>query len=226
MPITVTKNELHRIPTDKGALILGTFLIQLQNPYTVTGETVDLSGYLKKVVDVKLIAEETAPGYQFALNDTGFSSGTFKILALQSALAAHAAAAGGPENCAGAAATMTHAQIVAAITDHAVHAHDLVFQANPAANAVTMAANSLRNASAGALTVVGAGADGGIMNNGAAQAHAAAGGGPIAATVTQPTITHANIAAGVADHAAGAMAECGAIDLSTVRLRCIVWGTP
>ncbi len=42
------------------------------------------------------------------------------------------------------------------------HAHDLVFKANAAANAVTMAANSLRNVSAGDLTVAGGGADGGI----------------------------------------------------------------
>lgn len=44
----------------------------------------------------------------------------------------------------------------------ASHAHDLVFKANAAANAVTMAANSLRNATGGDLTVVGGGADGGI----------------------------------------------------------------
>lgn len=44
------------------------------------------------------------------------------------------------------------------------HAHDMVFKANAAANAVTMAANSLRNATAGDLTVAGAGADGGIQN--------------------------------------------------------------
>jgi hypothetical protein len=41
------------------------------------------------------------------------------------------------------------------------HAHDILFKANAAANAVTMAANSLRNASAGDLTVAGDGADGG-----------------------------------------------------------------
>jgi hypothetical protein len=45
------------------------------------------------------------------------------------------------------------------------HAHDVLFKANPAANAVTMAANSLRNASAGDLTVAGAGADGGVRNS-------------------------------------------------------------
>ena len=45
------------------------------------------------------------------------------------------------------------------------HSHDLVFKANAAANAVTMAANSLRNASAGDLTVAGGGADGGISNS-------------------------------------------------------------
>lgn len=56
----------------------------------------------------------------------------------------------------------------------AAHAHDLVFKANAAANAVTMAANSLRNASAGDLTVVGAGADGGIANNTVVAATAAA----------------------------------------------------
>ena len=49
-------------------------------------------------------------------------------------------------------------------TPLAVHSHDLEFKANAAANAVTMAANSLRNASANALTVVGGGADGGIMD--------------------------------------------------------------
>ena len=49
------------------------------------------------------------------------------------------------------------------IFESATHAHNLVFKANAAANAVTMAANSLRNASAGDLTVVGGGSDGGIM---------------------------------------------------------------
>ena len=49
------------------------------------------------------------------------------------------------------------------IFESAAHAHNLMFKANAAANAVTMAANSLRNASAGDLTVAGGGADGGIM---------------------------------------------------------------
>lgn len=44
------------------------------------------------------------------------------------------------------------------------HAHSLIFKANAAANAVTMAANSLHNATAGDLTVVGGGADGGIAS--------------------------------------------------------------
>ena len=46
----------------------------------------------------------------------------------------------------------------------AAHAHDLVFKANAAANAVTMAANSLHNSSADDLTVI-TGADGGISNS-------------------------------------------------------------
>lgn len=54
----------------------------------------------------------------------------------------------------------------------AAHAHDLEFKGTAAANAVTMAANSLRNASAGALTVVGGGADGGILTGGAISAAA------------------------------------------------------
>ena len=49
------------------------------------------------------------------------------------------------------------------IFESAAHAHDLVFKANAAANAVTMAANSLHNASAGDLTIAGGGNDGGIM---------------------------------------------------------------
>lgn len=52
------------------------------------------------------------------------------------------------------------------------HSHSLIFKANAAANAVTMAANSLRNASAGDLTVVGGGADGGIATGGAISAAA------------------------------------------------------
>lgn len=56
----------------------------------------------------------------------------------------------------------------------AAHAHDLVFKANAAANAVTMAANSLRNATGGDLTVTGGGADGGIATGGAITAAAAA----------------------------------------------------
>ena len=49
------------------------------------------------------------------------------------------------------------------IFESAVHTHYLVFKANAAANAVTMAANSLHNASAGDLTIAGGGDDGGIM---------------------------------------------------------------
>jgi hypothetical protein len=45
---------------------------------------------------------------------------------------------------------------------HDAHSHAILFNANPAAQAVTMAADSLRNASAGALTVKADSADGGI----------------------------------------------------------------
>lgn len=59
------------------------------------------------------------------------------------------------------------AQIVRIPAAQAAHAHNMIYKANPAANAVTMAANSLHNATAGDITVAGAGADGGIQNNAA-----------------------------------------------------------
>src|SRR3990170_1416687 len=72
-----------------------------------------------------------------------------------------------------------HAQadVVAALADHAVHAHDLVSQGlgGPVANALGLPAglNVLNDAGAAALhTVPGAGATG-VQNNAAAQAHAA-----------------------------------------------------
>jgi hypothetical protein len=78
-----------------------------------------------------------------------------------------------------------HAQadIVAALANHPVHAHDLVSQGlgGPVANALGLPAglNVLNDAGAAALhTVPGAGATG-VQNNAAAQAHAA-GGAPVA----------------------------------------------
>ena len=49
------------------------------------------------------------------------------------------------------------------IFESSAHTHDLVFKANAAANAVTMATNNLHNASGEDLTAAGGGADGGIM---------------------------------------------------------------
>lgn len=95
------------------------------------------------------------------------------------AAVAHAAAAAGPEACAG-----------AAVADHATHAHDLVFGAAQA-SAVTVAVGAgapLGAAAAG--TVPGGGATG--IQNFAIPAH----------VVTQPTITHANIVAGIDQHPA------------------------
>ena len=82
----------------------------------------------------------------------------------------------------------TPANIVAALDPHAVHAHDLVFEANPAANAVTMAADSLRNATAGALTVTGGGVDGGVQDIAAAQAHTGAGGADVVHAAASPIV--------------------------------------
>lgn len=48
-------------------------------------------------------------------------------------------------------------------SSHDAHSHALLFEANAAANAVTMAADSIRNATAGALTVKADNADGGVV---------------------------------------------------------------
>ena len=81
------------------------------------------------------------------------------------------------------------------------HSHDLIFKANAAANAVTMAANSLRNATAGDLTVTGGGADGGI---------AAITGGTPAGTNNAPAFT------GTAVGAAALVEVANTTDLSAL----------
>jgi hypothetical protein len=91
-----------------------------------------------------------------------------------------------------------------AVAAHTAHTHDIVFAANPVANAVTMAANALNNASAGDLTVVGGGTGGGIETAG----------GPTTHTVTQPT-AHAK---GVAS----AVLTGDAVDLSAVTINVAV----
>ncbi len=183
MAVTIAKEQLHKIPTAGGSgLILGVFLVTFDASYPTGGEEVDLSGYMKQVLDMKVQATEDSPGYVFDVDDANFATAKPKIEAYWSA-----------EN--------THS--VTQPDDHAAHAHDLVYKANPAANAVTMAANSLHNASAGDLTVAGGGADGGIQNMAA--------------------MKHANAA--VAKHNAAALAEVtNATDLSAVKVRCIVWG--
>ena len=116
-----------------------------------------------------------------------------EITRLPSALSAHGA---GPAPVAHVPTAVPVGHAGADVAAHADHAHDLVFEANPAANAVTMAADSLRNASAGALTVTGGGADGGVQNQ-TIPAH----------VVTQPN-NHlpADIVAAVGNHPAADIA--------------------
>ena len=80
-------------------------------------------------------------------------------------------------------AVPNHAQadIVAALANHPVHAHDLVFGAAQA-NAVTVGAASTPLGSAAPGTLAGGGATG-IQNIAAAQAHVATGANPVVAAV-------------------------------------------
>jgi len=140
-----------------------------QKIHTVTNPTLDANGRftevfreMERVADAGIIS--MTGGYVGFIQ--GISGATVTVEVRRTAAGAHAAAAGGPEACAGAT----------------VGAH--VLAGGGGAASVALAA--------GLFTDSGAG-------------------GNVAHTVSaQPTITHANIVAGVADHGAAVLAALGA----------------
>jgi len=91
MAVTIAKEQLHKIPTAGGSgLILGVYLVTFGNVYPTGGEEVDLSGYMKQVLDMKVQATEDSPGYVFDVDDSNFATAKPKIEAYWSAaVAAH-----------------------------------------------------------------------------------------------------------------------------------------
>jgi len=78
--VTITKEQLHRLPIESGgALILGIFLVQFDASYPTGGEEVDLSGYMKQVVDMKVQSTEDSAGYDFDVDDSNFATAKPKI---------------------------------------------------------------------------------------------------------------------------------------------------
>lgn len=141
-----------------------TFDVAFDSSYPTGGEPLSLSNLGLSEVDIVLISQKS--GYMLEYDYTNK-----KVLAYRSAGFTPAGTVAAPVFTGSALAT---------------HAHDLVFKANAAANAVTMAADSLRNATAGDLTVTGGGADGGI---------AAITGGTPAGTNNAPAFTGTAVSA-------------------------------
>lgn len=95
MAVTITKEQLHRIPLQSGgALILGIFLVQFDATYPTGGEEVDLSGYMKQVIDMKVQSTEDFPGCVFDVDDSNFATAKPKVEAYRIGLAASAVVAG------------------------------------------------------------------------------------------------------------------------------------
>ena len=96
MPVTIVKEQLHRIPIEQGgALVFGIFLVTFGATYPTGGEEVDLLGYMKQVLDMKVQSTEDAGvDFAFAVTDTGFATAKPKIEAYRIGLASSAVVAG------------------------------------------------------------------------------------------------------------------------------------
>lgn len=84
MAVTIAKEQLHRIPVESGGtLVLGVFLVTFDAAYPVGGEEVDLSGFMKQVLDLKAQCTEDVAGYVPAVDDTNFATARSRILMCQ-----------------------------------------------------------------------------------------------------------------------------------------------
>ena len=75
--VTLTKEQLHRIPTESGSpLILGIFKAALTGTYATGGFEVDLSTYMKQIAAVSVIKDaDVAGGWIFDVDDAKFATG-------------------------------------------------------------------------------------------------------------------------------------------------------
>ncbi len=95
MALAVTREQLHRIPTEDGSvLVMGVFLGTFDGAYALLGDELDLSGFMRQVVDIQVIAEDT--GRTFTVVNTGFPAARPRIRALQIPTLVHEGAAPHP----------------------------------------------------------------------------------------------------------------------------------
>ena len=75
--VTLTKEQLHRIPTESGSpLILGIFKAALTGTYATGGFEVDLSTYMKQIAAMSVIKDaDVAGGWIFDVDDAKFPAG-------------------------------------------------------------------------------------------------------------------------------------------------------
>lgn len=76
MPLTITVEHSWREKQRAHAIIKVTF----PNPYTVGGETLDLSAQMKEIWNIEGKVTEDADGYVIGFDDTNFGSGGTKVL--------------------------------------------------------------------------------------------------------------------------------------------------
>ncbi len=96
MALAVTREQLHRIPTEDGSvLVMGVFLGTFDTAYAgALGDVLDLSGFMRQVVDIQIIPEAT--GYTFTVDNAGFTAARPRIRAWQIPTLAHEGAAPHP----------------------------------------------------------------------------------------------------------------------------------
>ena len=75
--VTLTKEQLHRIPTESGSpLILAILKAALDGTYATGGFEVDLSSYMKQIAVMSVIKDaDVAGGWIFDVDDTKFATG-------------------------------------------------------------------------------------------------------------------------------------------------------
>ncbi len=89
MALAVTREQLHRIPTEDGSvLVMGVFLGTFDGAYALLGDELDLSGFMRQVVGIQVVPEAT--GFTFTVINTGFPTARPRVQAWQ--IPGHAAA--------------------------------------------------------------------------------------------------------------------------------------
>ena len=75
MPLTITVEQSWREKLVAHAIVKITF----PNPYTVGGETLDLSAQMKEIWSIVGKVTEDSDGYVIGFDDTNFGSGSTKV---------------------------------------------------------------------------------------------------------------------------------------------------